>query len=157
VNMKYAVNPFAPRCRPCFPLIFAATLLQLKYSYPDSKVLTSALFPHFPGATVASWPFSLFPLPWRPMHAQFVAISRFDFPPTFTHPISLYRFSNVVVVVSARWCVLLSQIKRNHCCGTRFLRPISPNFPPFHRFSTHRRKPKQALHFSCLDFVRVAA
>lgn len=123
--MKYAVNPFAPRCRRCFPLIFAATLLQLKYSYPGSKVLTSALFPR----GHLHLRLCLLFTPFAEANARAVCCNfAVRFSPACLNVVLIVVV--VVDVVSARWCVLLSQIKRNHCCGTRFLLPIPPTFQP---------------------------
>lgn len=129
--MKYAVNPFAPAAAaapcPCFPLIFASTLQRccsLNILTPaSSKVLTSAA-----GVAGSALPVHFNPTIFSEANERAVCCNfavRFSPPALFSGP----QFS--VVVVSARWCVLLSQIKRNHCCGTRYLLPIPPR-PSFH-------------------------
>lgn len=125
--MKYAVNPFAPAAGPCpcFPLIFASTLQRccsLNILTPaSSKVLTSDAAVAESALTVHFNPTIFSEANARAVCCNFAV--RFSPPALFSGP----QFS--VVVVSARWCVLLSQIKRNHCCGTRYLLPIPPDLP----------------------------
>lgn len=61
------------------------------------------------------------------MYAQFVTISRFDFAKVFAVLVVLASalalllpvfLVALLLLAQALWCVLLSQIKRNHCCCT---------------------------------------
>lgn len=109
----------------------------------------------------SSWPFR--PFSWRPMHAQFVAISRFDLPPTYSPTRHRPLFQRCRRRrLGAMVCFIITNKAQSllcHSCGTEaVLAPNSTHFaafsPIFHQHSaTEGSRRKHCIFHVWISFV----